>query len=208
MNLRWNRADENAPVLILAHGAGAGMDSEFMDKMAGLLCAKGVSVVRFEFDYMQMIRETGKRRPPDRQPKLLNCWSKVIAEVSMNTKGRLFIGGKSMGGRMATLIADTEADVEGVVCFGYPFYATGKQDKPRIDHLREIQSPVLVVQGDRDVMGDKTTVSSYTLSRSVRIHWLEDGSHDLKPRVKSGFTHDEHLELAADQASAFMLKSR
>ncbi|WP_299733015.1 alpha/beta family hydrolase [uncultured Endozoicomonas sp.] len=202
MELIWNKASDNAEVLILAHGAGAAMDSEFMERMAELICESGVTVVRFEFDYMQQRRETGSRRPPDRQPKLLACWERVLDAVYEEVGRPLFIGGKSMGGRMATLLVaqsenegrESPVPIKGVVCLGYPFYAAGKHDKPRIDHLQEINTPVLVMQGERDAMGGRETVGEYLLSPNVSIHWLADGNHDLKPRKVSGFSHEDHLQ--------------
>ncbi|WP_252179295.1 alpha/beta family hydrolase [Endozoicomonas sp. 4G] len=206
MDLIWNRAETGSPLLILAHGAGAAMDSDFMNQMADRLMAKGVSVVRFEFPYMQERRETGKKRPPDRQPKLLQRWLAVIEQVSNEYSGPLFIGGKSMGGRMASLLVSEVSDlsVNGVVCLGYPFHAPGKQDKPRTGHLADFPLPMLVVQGTRDAMGDYATVQGYELSGNIELHWLEDGNHDLKPRVKSGFTHEQHLIEAAEKVSAFI----
>ncbi|KEQ17222.1 alpha/beta family hydrolase [Endozoicomonas numazuensis] len=209
MNLIWNRAEAGSPLLILAHGAGAAMDSDFMNQVADLMMAGGVSVVRFEFPYMQERRETGKKRPPDRQPKLLQCWQEVIQQVMNEYSGPLFIGGKSMGGRMASLLVSECPDLplSGVVCLGYPFYAPGKQDKPRTEHLADFPLSMLVVQGSRDAMGDYETVQGYDLSSNIQLHWLEDGNHDLKPRVKSGYSHEQHLVEAADRVAAF-IKSR
>ena len=209
MNLIWNRAGAGSPLLILAHGAGAAMDSDFMNQMAELIPSAGVSMVRFEFPYMQERRETGKKRPPDRQPKLLQCWQEVIQKVRDEYTGPLFIGGKSMGGRMASLLVAEFPDLSlnGVVCLGYPFYASGKQDKPRTEHLADFPLPMLVVQGSRDAMGDHSTVQGYDLSKNIQLHWLEDGNHDLKPRVKSGFTHEQHLLEAAETVTTF-IKSR
>ncbi|WP_062270366.1 alpha/beta family hydrolase [Endozoicomonas arenosclerae] len=209
MNLIWNRAETGSPLLILAHGAGAAMDSDFMNQMADLIMTAGVTVVRFEFPYMQERRETGKKRPPDRQPKLLACWQEVVEEVRANHNGPLFIGGKSMGGRMASLLVSEfpEVKADGVVCLGYPFHAPGKQDKPRTGHLADFSLPLLVVQGSRDAMGDYATVQAYDLSDNIKLYWLEDGNHDLKPRVKSGFTHEQHLVEAAEKVAAF-IKSR
>ena len=114
---------EKAPVkIILAHGAGAPMDSPFMVYFAEKLGALGVSVVRFEFPYMQKRRDEGTKKPPDRQPKLLECWKEVI-EQERQSDQKLVIGGKSMGGRMASLIAD-EVGADGLVCLGYPFLRT------------------------------------------------------------------------------------
>ncbi|WP_257280575.1 alpha/beta family hydrolase [Endozoicomonas sp. ISHI1] len=206
MDLIWNRAETGSPLLILAHGAGAAMDSDFMNQMAVLMMAEGISVVRFEFPYMRERRKTGKKRPPDRQPKLLHCWQDVIEYIQKDYNGPLFIGGKSMGGRMASLLVSEVSglSLRGVVCLGYPFHAPGKQDKPRTEHLVDFPLPMLVVQGSRDVMGDYSTVRGYGLSKNIELHWLADGNHDLKPRVKSGFTHEQHLLEAAQKISAFI----
>lgn len=220
MKLLWNKAQDGSPVLILAHGAGAGMDSEFMEAMAGRLCSAGVTVVRFEFDYMQQRWVTGKKRPPDRQPKLLECWQKVLKRVVAEVKAPVYIGGKSMGGRIATLLAaglseewpeqlpeDSVHDVAGVVCLGYPFYAPGKLDKPRIEHLETLTKPTLILQGERDTMGNREEVERYGLSSSVRIEWLADGNHDLNPRVRSGHTHDGHLQFAVRAIHEFCVNN-
>ena len=212
MELIWSRAGDDSEVLILAHGAGAGMDSDFMECIAERLCSAGITVVRFEFDYMQQRRETGSKRPPDRQPKLLACWKQAIELVCEQVGKPVFIGGKSMGGRMATLLAaeqtGDEADqmtppFKGVVCLGYPFYAPGKMDKPRTEHLEQLQTPVLILQGDRDTMGNLENVSTYSLSSAVKIDWLPDGNHDLKPRVSSGYTQSDHLKLAVERIKQF-----
>ncbi len=190
-----------APLLILAHGAGAPMDSEFMEQMAILLAEREIGVVRFEFPYMAQRRSGGSKRPPDRQPLLLDTWRRVIEQC--RGKGKLFIGGKSMGGRMASLIAD-EAEVDGLVCLGYPFHPAKKPEKVRTEHLYELQAPSLVIQGSRDALGSREEVESYDLPAIIEQCWLEDGDHDLKPRVKSGYTHRQHMIAAADAISAFI----
>lgn len=195
-----------APTLVLAHGAGAPMDSDFMQIMAELLAARGVRVVRFEFPYMQERRQSGKRRPPNRQPELLQTWREALADCRTQFQDQampLFIGGKSMGGRMASLIADEES-VDGLVCLGYPFHPQGKPEKLRTEHLEALQTPTLVVQGTRDALGNREEVKGYTLSAQIELLWLEDGDHDLKPRVRSGCTHAQHLETAATAIAAFM----
>ena len=133
--LLWDRpTGASQATLILSHGAGAPMDSDFMNRMAEKLAARGLTVVRFEFDYMAARRQDGKKRPPNPQTKLLDCWRAVYAAVRHQVTGPLAIGGKSMGGRMASLLAD-ELDADGLVCLGYPFHAIGKADKPRTAHL-------------------------------------------------------------------------
>ncbi|WP_330926525.1 alpha/beta family hydrolase [Candidatus Sororendozoicomonas aggregata] len=203
----WNWAEKDSPVLILAHGAGAGMSSPFMDKVAKLLCQQGVSVVRFEFPYMRQMAQTGKRRPPDKQSVLLDVWSGQIEKIRKEVSVPLFIGGKSMGGRMASLLMaqrEYNATVSGVVCLGYPFYPAGKLDKPRTAHLTSTGVPHLIIQGERDAMGNRETVSHYDVSDNITIHWLPDGNHDLKPRKASGYTHQQHLEQATRQVVAFV----
>lgn len=191
--------------LILAHGAGAPMDSPFMQQITERLVARGIAVFRFEFAYMAERRATGRKRPPNQQPQLLQQWREVYRSVRQQTAGRLAIGGKSMGGRMASLLAD-ELKVEALVCLGYPFYAAGKREKPRVAHLAELRTPTLIIQGERDALGDRNTVSGYSLSPAIRLHWLTAADHDLKPLKKSGLTQEQHLDSAADVVAAFLLR--
>ena len=190
--------------LIFAHGAGAPMDSDFMDALAHHLAEQGVTVVRFEFPYMAQRREGGGKRPPDRQPKLLQCWRDVVAEI----RGRsdlsrpLQIGGKSMGGRMASLVAD-ELGVDGLCCFGFPFHAPGKPEKLRVEQFAEMTTPARIFQGTRDTFGKPHELETVVFSPAVELCWLEDGDHDLKPRVKSGLTQEQHLIDVAVQVAAF-----
>jgi predicted alpha/beta-hydrolase family hydrolase len=172
-----------------------------MDTMAELLAQQGIGVVRFEFPYMVERRENGKKRPPNKQDVLLDTWREVIAELG--GASQLVIGGKSMGGRMASLIAD-EQQMAGLVCLGYPFHPPGKPEKLRTEHLKDLHTPTLIVQGTRDKLGNREEVEDYELSSAIELLWLEDGDHDLKPRVKSGFTHDQHLQLAAEKMAEFV----
>ncbi len=192
---------KTAPLAVaLAHGAGAPMDTPFMTFFAEGLAKHGYRVARFEFPYMAARRTDGKKKPPDRQPVLLDTWRAVIAEIGAD---KLVIGGKSMGGRMASLIAD-EAGVRGLLCLGYPFYGAGRKDKPRTEHLVKLKTPTLICQGTRDPMGDREAVSALTLSKKIRLHWAEDGDHDLKPRKASGLTHDQNLTATLDAAAQFL----
>ncbi|VVN36019.1 hypothetical protein PS645_05101 [Pseudomonas fluorescens] len=202
---RWDAAAAPASAtLILAHGAGAPMDSAWMNDMTARLAAHGVNVVRFEFPYMAQRRVDGGRRPPNPAPKLLECWREVYAVVRRHVTGPLAVGGKSMGGRMASLLAD-EWGADALVCLGYPFYAAGKPEKPRIEHLAGLKTPTLIVQGERDALGNRETVGAYELSGQIEVLWLAAGDHDLKPLKVSGFTHEQHLAAAA-QAVARLLK--
>lgn len=164
------------------------MDTDFMTAFAEGLAGHGFRVVRFEFPYMAERRRTGKRRPPDRERVLRQTWLEVIASVDTEP---LFIGGKSMGGRIASLIAD-EAKVAGLICLGYRFHPTGKPDQLRVEHLRAIQTPTLILEGERDPFGNAKEVRDYKLSSQVRLHWLPDGDHSFKPRVSSGRTQEEN----------------
>lgn len=183
-NAKWTIA--------LAHGAGAGMDTPFMNAFAEGIARAGLRVVRFEFPYMADARSTGKKRPPDRASILRETWLHLVAVLG---RERLVIGGKSMGGRIASLVAD-EAGVAGLVCLGYPFHPTGKPDQLRVEHLRDIQTPALILQGTGDPFGNREEVEGYVLPSAVTVHWLEDGNHDFTPRKVSGRTQEQNWEEA------------
>ena len=203
----FDGARKRQHTLILAHGAGAPMDSPFMVAFAEGLAATGVCVGRFEFPSMQTRRATGSTRPPDRAPKLQEAWAEVIAAVrnTMPKDGRLIIGGKSMGGRIASLVADDQA-ADGLVCLGYPFHPLGKPEKTRTEHLAGLKAPTLIVQGTRDTMGNQDAVSGYTLSKKIRLHWLEDGDHSFKPRKKSGRTEEQNWSEGITEVAGFLNK--
>jgi predicted alpha/beta-hydrolase family hydrolase len=204
----WNAPAEvagNQPAtLILAHGAGAPMDSEFMNDIAQRLAALGVGVLRFEFPYMAQRRIDGGKRPPNPKPKLLESWREVYGAVRPLIKGRLAIGGKSMGGRMASLLAD-ELHADALICLGYPFYAVGKPEKPRVEHLAELQTPTLIVQGERDALGNREAVEGYSLSPAIDVHWLPTANHDLKPLKAAGVGHAACLQETAERIASRLL---
>ena len=191
----------DAPLFAFAHGAGAPMDSAWMETFATGLAAQGIRVARFEFPYMAARRTSASRRPPDREASLLDTWRGVVAELGGGAN--VAIGGKSMGGRMASMVAD-ELGVRALVCFGYPFHAPGRPDKPRIAHLAAIATPTLILQGTRDPFGPPDDVAAYPLSTNIRIHWLPDGDHDLSPRASSGRTRRQNWDEAIAEASAFI----
>jgi predicted alpha/beta-hydrolase family hydrolase len=177
---------ENAPMtLALAHGANSFMDTEFMNAFAEGLVVQGrarLRVARFEFPYMTARRKDGRRRPPNPESVLLEAWRQAIAALGAE---RLVIGGKSLGGRMASMVAD-ETGVRALVCLGYPFHPQDKPEKLRVAHLTTLKTPTLIVQGTRDPFGTEDEVSRYPLSSSVALHWIEDGDHNLAPRKSSG----------------------
>jgi hypothetical protein len=183
------------------------MDSPFMDGMAALLAERNISVTRFEFAYMAARRE-GARKPPSKAERLTAEYRAVVHEVSrkLSSTQHLFIGGKSMGGRVASLIAGEiygEGLVSGCVCLGYPFHPPKKPDDLRTAHLIDLACPTLVVQGERDPFGPRTEAEGYDLSSSITFHWATDGDHDLAPRKSSGATKDTNLTAAADAIAEF-----
>lgn len=182
--------------LVLAHGAGAPMDSPFMTCWASALGARGVRVVRFEFPYMRLRRLDGAKRPPDREPVLLETWREAAARWPGAA-----IGGKSMGGRIASMVAD-EVGASGLVCLGYPFHAPGRPDKPRIAHLASLATPALIVQGTHDPFGRRDEVTSYGLAAGIQLAWIEGGNHDLERRGESPETT---WRVAAERVAAFLL---
>ena len=193
---------EHGRTLVLAHGAGAPMDHPWMERVCALLAQAGVRTVRFEFPYMAERRISGKRPGPNSARRLEAIWREVID--ALGAEG-LVIGGKSMGGRIATMVAE-EAGVAGVVCFGYPFHPPGKPERLRTAHLEAIATPVLILQGERDTFGRREEVAGYALSDKVRLHWLVDGDHGLKPRKASGRTEPENLAEAVAEAARFVVE--
>ena len=188
--------------LVLAHGAGAPMDSPFMEEMAAGVAERGVRVVRFEFPYMAQRRVEGTKRPPNPARVLEQCWRDVIEAVG--SPDRMVIGGKSMGGRIASHVADA-AGVRGLVCLGYPFHPPGRPDRLRTAHLSKFETPSLIVQGERDPFGTRVEVEGYELSEAIQVAWLPDGEHSFRPRVRSGHTLEQNMHRAIDLVAGFVL---
>jgi predicted alpha/beta-hydrolase family hydrolase len=199
-DLLFDGPADAAMTVVLAHGAGAGMDSAFMAFFAAGLARQGFRVVRFEFPYMASGRATGKQKPPDREPVLREMWLRVIELLGTE---RLVIGGKSMGGRIASLVAD-EAGVAGLVCLGYPFHPVGKPDRLRVEHLGAIKTPTLIMQGERDPFGSREEVAGYKLSPAIRVAWMQDSDHSFKPRKTSGRTEQQNWEAALGEIVTFL----
>ncbi|MDC0662054.1 alpha/beta family hydrolase [Marinobacter sp. SS21] len=201
---------DSEAVLLLAHGAGAPADSPFMVQLAAALARRGVSVVRMEFPYMQKRREDGRKRPPDRAEKLLTSFRDHIArqreEIGPETP--LFIGGKSMGGRMASLLAAEAEDCgsfKGTLCFGYPFHPPGKLDKWRVAHFAHLWCPACVIQGTRDPFGKPEEIRERLEGElPFELHWLQGGNHDFQPLKASGLSQDDLIEEAAELATRFI----
>lgn len=189
---------------LCAHGAGAGMDSSFLRTMADLLAERGIATYRFEFAYMAARRHGGSRKPPPKAERLMDEYRAAVAAVPAGAP--LLIGGKSMGGRVASLVADAlfaENRIAGLVCLGYPFHPPNKPAQLRTAHLVELACPALIVQGERDPFGGRGEVEAYRLSPAIGFHWVGDGDHDLGPRGGSGFTRKGNLAAAADAVAEF-----
>lgn len=207
-NLLTSGPTNAAAHLLLAHGAGAQMTSPFMEQITLLLTERSVRVSRFEFAYMAARREGAKRRPPPKAELLMDEYRDAAAEAATITGPgqRLLIGGKSMGGRVASLIADelhSGGRIGGLVCLGYPFHPPEKPEKLRTAHLAVLACPALIVQGERDPFGSRGEVEGYTLASGIRVIWIGDGDHDLGPRGGSGFTRKSNLAAAADAILTF-----
>lgn len=195
----------DAPVrILLAHGAGAGMEHAFLAELSRLLAGPDIEVVRFNFPYMSKRALDGKRRPPDRQPVLLAHWRQMAKEFA---HPRLFLAGKSMGGRMAAELyqdGEDEMNAAGLLIFGYPFHPPANPDRWRGDVLKQIKTPTLLLQGERDTFGTRAELADFPFSLAVSVHWLTDGDHGFKPRKSSGVSEQENLRRAAGQIKNFI----
>lgn len=189
--------------LLIAHGAGAGQGSEFMRTLRDALALRGVQTLAIEFDYMQRMQQEARRRPPPRIDRLVDelaAWCDILTHSKL---GPLWLGGKSMGGRAASLLAARD-QAPGLILCGYPFHPPGKPERLRLAHWPLLGCPTLVVQGSRDPFGSRDEIEGYALPDSVAVHLLEDGDHDWKPRRASGHTQQGHIEAAATAIASFM----
>lgn len=197
--MRWrltkvliNKAANAKARLLLAHGAGAGANSEVMQQLACALASCGIEVWRFNFGYMQQALDEGKRRLPAKMLLLAAEFSQHITQCPADLP--LFIGGKSMGGRVASLLSGNSA-VQAIFAFGYPFHAPNKQ-KWRTEHFADLAAPLYIAQGERDAFGSKNELSDKHWPK-VELYWLADANHDFAPRLKSGFTRLQLINAAA-----------
>ncbi len=194
-------------VLILAHGAGAPADSTFMEDLSAALEREGIGTIRFEFPYMQKRRKDGKKRPPDREPVLLEYFSGVIDRVraELGSTSLILVGGKSMGGRMASILASRRDDIDGVICFGYPFHPPGKLDRWRTAHFRDLNCPILVLQGTRDPFGKPDELADHQQElEAIDLRWLEGGNHDFQTLKSQPQTQSELIAQAARETRIFV----
>lgn len=183
--VRDGALDDRALVL-LAHGAGAPFTSPFLVRVAHGLADRGAAVARFHFPYMERLARESKRGAPDRAPVLLATWRAMLAEVRTWTSRRtppLILAGKSMGGRMASLLLaeETPPGVRGAVYLGYPLSPAGRPEKLRAEHLERVQVPQLFVSGSRDSLCnlDRLRTVLEPLGSRARLHVVEGGDHSL-----------------------------
>jgi uncharacterized protein len=191
--------------LILGHGAGANQLSGFMREFAAGLAARGLDVVTFNFLYMEQ-----GRKIPDPGPRLESCYRAVIDAVVKHKKlkgNRVIIGGKSMGGRIASQVAASQpAHIDGLVFLGYPLHPPGRPDKLRSEHLPKITVPMLFVQGSRDAFGTKPEIQTIIkkLKLPADLYAIEGGDHSLKVSRKDGASQQEVYAMAMDQISVWI----
>jgi len=208
-DLLWTRELGARATVLLAHGAGAPMDSSFMNRIAEGLAARGIAVARFEFGYMAKRRTTGKKFPPPKAETLIPQFRAAIeaALAAPERVGPVLIGGKSMGGRVAAMTAGEalDAGVVGVACLGYPFHGPGRPEEIRLAPLQNGLLPTLVLQGERDEFGSRAEVEELPVGERVRFEWIEDGSHDFGPRGASPATLKSNIQHACDTLAAFAL---
>nr|WP_232090749.1 alpha/beta family hydrolase [Halomonas sp. MCCC 1A13316] len=193
--------------LLIAHGAGAGQHSLYMSRLRNALAEQGVQTLAVEFSYMQRAQLEGKRIPPPPIDHLVEELSRWCDTLTHPQGGTLWLGGKSLGGRVASLLAARQP-AAGLVLCGYPFHPPRKPEKLRLAHWPQITCPTLVVQGSRDPFGTRDEVAHYELAGQRQLHWLEDGDHDWKPRRRSGRTQAELIEYGATVIAAFMKEHR
>lgn len=199
-------SDRAAAGLVLAHGAGAGQRSRFMVEASRALAARGVTVATFDFPYM-----TKGRSVPDKAPVLEASWREAFAAARGHEAFAalpLFIGGKSMGGRIASQVAAQGLDgLAGLVYLGYPLHPPGRPEQRRDAHLPAIREPMLFVQGTRDEFGTSAEIAALLpgLNPRAALHEVEDGDHSFKVRVKiAGRSQDAVLAGIYDAVAAFV----
>ena len=202
--LRTGPSDAHARI-VLAHGAGAPMDTPFMNGFAKAFTEHGLQTIRFEFAYMAARRTGEGRKAPPRAETVMNEYREAVDQVAIGSP--IFIGGKSMGGRVASMVAQDLFDADriaGLFCLGYPFHPPGRPEKLRTEHLKALMVPTLICQGTRDPFGTKDEVGDYSLSKRIQFHWLPDGDHDFRPQKGASVTAKDNQRSAADAIAAWI----
>jgi predicted alpha/beta-hydrolase family hydrolase len=185
MDILWAGPESPTATLVLAHSAGAPMDSAWMTTICTLLGDRDIRTARFEFAYMAGRRQ-GLRRPPPKAENSMGEYRDAVAEIVRTAGSPVLIGGKSYGGRVASLVADelhSAGAVSGLVCLGYPFHPPERPEQLRTAHLLTLRTPALICQGRRDPFGGEDEVAGYGLASSIDVRWF-DGDHDVQPRTR------------------------
>ncbi len=193
--------------LVLAHGAGAPQTHPWMVRMAGVLASRRLEVFTFNFLYT-----ASRRRVPDKNDVLEATWRAAVGAVRARSevaRGKLLIGGKSMGGRIATHVAaapNAIGDLAGLVLLGYPLHPPGRPEKLRVEHLPRVTAPMLFVQGSRDTFGTPAELEPFVkplASRGTRLFAIEGGDHSLVPLKSSGLDVEQVMARVADEVALF-----
>jgi hypothetical protein len=193
-------------LLVLAHGAGAGMTHPFLERLAASLAARGVATFRYQFPYM----ERGSRRP-DPAP-VLEATVRAAVEAAAGLAGELplLAGGKSMGGRMTSraAAADPLPGVRGIAFYGFPLHASGKPGTERADHLDRVEVPLLFLQGSRDRLAGLDLLAPLVerLEAKATLHVIDDADHSFHVPARTGRTDAEVLDELADRTVAWAAK--
>jgi len=199
MELKVYRSKSPVAGLVVAHGAGGGQNTTFMVRTAEGLAARGIVAATFDFPYM-----SAGRSVPDKAPVLEQAWRQAIERGRVEMAGLpLFIGGKSMGGRMATMLVaepDAPARIRGCVALGYPLHPPGRPDQLRVAHLRQIGVPLLVVQGEKDPFGGPADIAREFEAAGAhpRVVAIAHGGHGFEVRVRDGKQADVYAQVADD----------
>src|ERR687891_1961882 len=192
----------DAPGLILGHGAGAGIRSDFMEFVASGLAARGVRVTRFNFAYLEVGKKT-----PDRQPVLEDTYAAIVEHVRREDQpGRLFLGGKSLGGRIASHLVAGGLAADGLVFLGYPLHPPGRPDRLRSAHLTGISAPMLFVEGTRDPFCPLETLEAVRKGLKARttVAVIDDGDHSFRVRKTSGRSTSEAWAEVVDAVATWL----
>ena len=198
-------------LVVLGHGAGADMLSPFMERFASGLAGHGLAVARFRFPYMERMQREGRRRPPDRAPVLLDCFADVLTRVDELCPGMpLFVGGKSMGGRIASMLAaEGRTSPRGLVFLGYPLHPSGRPERLRAAHLPRMGARALFVQGDRDPLCDLALLRHERRGGRVpgRLHVVKGGDHSFRQLAARRDVEDAEFEKAQRAIARFVAET-
>lgn len=200
----WTLPDAYQAILIIAHGAGNDMLSPFISFLHKVIAEQGIMTVKFNFPY----KEKG-RKAPDRAPILEDCWQAVLDQVLEKTQcqpSQVFVSGKSMGGRYASMLAARNNQIGGLILYGYPLHAPGKTERLRSEHLPHISCPMLFFQGTRDRLCklDKLKPILASLKSATELHIIEGGDHSFKVLKKLQRSEQEVWREIADHSVTWL----